>query len=349
MRERINSQIKEEMGKNQREYVLRQQLKAIGRSSARTTAIRRSRRLEERIAKANLPNEAEQVAKKQLKRLRNMQVGSAEYTVVRTYPTGSSTCPGTTRRRTTSTSRPSAGPRRGPLRPREGQEAHPRVPRRPQAEEGQEGPDPRLPASARPVSVRRRSVGRSRARSAASSTASARRRARRGGDPRSPPHVRRRAPRPGHPGHEEGRARSTWSSCSTRSTRSATTSAAILRRRLLEVLDPSRTTLRGPLPRDPVRPLERDVRRDGERRGSDPAAAPRPHGDPRDPRLHAEREARHRASTSSRSRSRSTASRRRQLEITDRRGRHHHRPLHARRRASATSSVRWRRSSAAWR
>src|SRR5215471_4364721 len=40
MRERINSQIKEEMGKNQREYVLRQQLKAIRKSSARTTAIR---------------------------------------------------------------------------------------------------------------------------------------------------------------------------------------------------------------------------------------------------------------------------------------------------------------------
>ncbi|MDB4946161.1 MAG: ATP-dependent protease La, partial [Labilithrix sp.] len=37
------------------------------------------------IAKAQLPNEAEGVAKKQLKRLRNMQVGSAEYTVVRTY------------------------------------------------------------------------------------------------------------------------------------------------------------------------------------------------------------------------------------------------------------------------
>src|SRR6266436_1774276 len=41
--------------------------------------------IEERIAKAQLPNEAESVAKKQIKRLRNMQVGSAEYTVVRTY------------------------------------------------------------------------------------------------------------------------------------------------------------------------------------------------------------------------------------------------------------------------
>src|SRR5690606_33797961 len=41
--------------------------------------------LEERIAKANLPSEADSVAKKQLKRLRSMQVGSAEYTVVRTY------------------------------------------------------------------------------------------------------------------------------------------------------------------------------------------------------------------------------------------------------------------------
>jgi ATP-dependent Lon protease len=86
MRERINSQIKEEMGKNQREYVLRQQLKAIkeelGEDDGDQTDLDG---LEDRIAKANLPTEAEQVAKKQTKRLRNMQVGSAEYTVVRTY------------------------------------------------------------------------------------------------------------------------------------------------------------------------------------------------------------------------------------------------------------------------
>ena len=86
MRERINSPIKEEMGKNQREYVLRQQLKAIKEELGEDDGDQGDLDgLEERIAKANLPSEAEQVAKKQLKRLRNMQVGSAEYTVVRTY------------------------------------------------------------------------------------------------------------------------------------------------------------------------------------------------------------------------------------------------------------------------
>jgi len=86
MRERINSQIKEEMGKNQREYVLRQQLKAIKEELGEDEGDQGDLDgLEERIAKAELPQDADQVAKKQLKRLRTMQVGSAEYTVVRTY------------------------------------------------------------------------------------------------------------------------------------------------------------------------------------------------------------------------------------------------------------------------
>jgi ATP-dependent Lon protease len=86
MRERINSQIKEEMGKNQREYVLRQQLKAIKEELGEDEGDQGDLDgLEERIAKAELPSEADNVAKKQLKRLRSMQVGSAEYTVVRTY------------------------------------------------------------------------------------------------------------------------------------------------------------------------------------------------------------------------------------------------------------------------
>lgn len=86
MRERINSQIKEEMGKNQREYVLRQQLKAIKEELGEEDGDQGDLdALESRIAKAELPNEADKVARKQLKRLRTMQVGSAEYTVVRTY------------------------------------------------------------------------------------------------------------------------------------------------------------------------------------------------------------------------------------------------------------------------
>jgi ATP-dependent Lon protease len=86
MRERINSQIKEEMGKNQREYVLRQQLKAIkeelGEDDGEQSDIDM---LKERIAQIELSSEAKNVASKQLKRLSSMQVGSAEYTVVRTY------------------------------------------------------------------------------------------------------------------------------------------------------------------------------------------------------------------------------------------------------------------------
>ncbi len=86
MRERINSQIKEEMGKNQREYVLRQQLKAIKEELGEEEGDQGDLDvLDERLAKANLPGEADSVAHKQLKRLRQMQVGSAEYTVVRTY------------------------------------------------------------------------------------------------------------------------------------------------------------------------------------------------------------------------------------------------------------------------
>jgi ATP-dependent Lon protease len=86
MRDRINSQIKEEMGKNQREYVLRQQLKAIKEELGEEEGDQSDvDMLKERIAKADLRSEARNVALKQLKRLRSMQVGSAEYTVVRTY------------------------------------------------------------------------------------------------------------------------------------------------------------------------------------------------------------------------------------------------------------------------
>src|SRR6476659_1771044 len=72
MRERINSQIKEEMGKNQREYVLRQQIKAIKEEPGEEDGDQSDLDLlDERLAKANLSKEAETVCRKQLKRLRS--------------------------------------------------------------------------------------------------------------------------------------------------------------------------------------------------------------------------------------------------------------------------------------
>src|SRR5947208_10862098 len=86
VREKINSQVQEEMGRNQREYVLRQQLKAIkeelgeiDESGGDLDDFR------EKIVAAKMPPETEKVAMKQLERLKVMQPSSAEYTVTRTY------------------------------------------------------------------------------------------------------------------------------------------------------------------------------------------------------------------------------------------------------------------------
>ena len=86
VRERINSQVQEEMGHSQREYVLRQQLKAIkgelGEIDEDGGDIEEFQR---KIAEAKMPEETEKVARKQLDRLKSMQPSSAEYTVTRTY------------------------------------------------------------------------------------------------------------------------------------------------------------------------------------------------------------------------------------------------------------------------
>src|SRR5215207_2876944 len=86
VREKINTQVQEEMGRNQREYVLRQQLKAIkeelgeiDESGGDLDDFR------EKISAAKMPPESEKVAIKQLDRLKVMQPSSAEYTVTRTY------------------------------------------------------------------------------------------------------------------------------------------------------------------------------------------------------------------------------------------------------------------------
>ncbi|MBA3454465.1 MAG: endopeptidase La [Deltaproteobacteria bacterium] len=86
VRERINTQVQEEMGRNQREYVLRQQLKAIKEELGELDDGGGDLdEFAEKITKAKMPEEAEKVAKKQLDRLKGMKPSSAEYTVTRTY------------------------------------------------------------------------------------------------------------------------------------------------------------------------------------------------------------------------------------------------------------------------
>jgi ATP-dependent Lon protease len=86
VREKINTQVQEEMGRNQREYVLRQQLKAIKEELGEIDDSGGDlEEFKEKISAARMPAETEKVALKQYDRLKVMQPSSAEYTVTRTY------------------------------------------------------------------------------------------------------------------------------------------------------------------------------------------------------------------------------------------------------------------------
>ncbi len=86
VKKEISSMVQEEMGKSQREYFLRQQMKAIreelGESEEDEDDLED---LRQKISDAKLPEEVDRVARKQLARLKQMQPSSAEYTVVRIY------------------------------------------------------------------------------------------------------------------------------------------------------------------------------------------------------------------------------------------------------------------------
>ena len=83
---KIQSQVKGDMEKSQREYYLRQQLKAIkeelGEKDDANVEIEEYRA---KIEKADLPEEARQEADRELDRLSRMHPSSAEYTVASTY------------------------------------------------------------------------------------------------------------------------------------------------------------------------------------------------------------------------------------------------------------------------
>ncbi|BCR06868.1 Lon protease [Desulfuromonas versatilis] len=83
---RIQSQAKEEMGKTQREYFLREQLRAIqselGETDMRAEEVAE---LRQKLEEAGLPEEAQAEAEKQLRRLETMHPEAAEYSMLRTF------------------------------------------------------------------------------------------------------------------------------------------------------------------------------------------------------------------------------------------------------------------------
>ena len=83
---RIQSQVQSEVGKNQREYLLREQMKAIQKELGEgDDQAREIEELREKIEAAGMPEAVLKEARRELDRLSKMPVAAAEYTVARTY------------------------------------------------------------------------------------------------------------------------------------------------------------------------------------------------------------------------------------------------------------------------
>ena len=240
---KIQSQVQSEVGKNQREYFLREQLKAIQKElgegdeqakeieelRTKIEAARHARRGQEgSAARARSPVEDAGGRRRVhgLAHLSRLDRGAA---VVEAH-------------RGLDRSQAHQGrPRRRPLGPREGQGSRARVSRGPQAQSGREGADPLLPRAPR-ASARPRWRNRSPTRSAASSSAcrsaacATKRRSAAIAGPTSARCPARSSRGCGGP------SRRTRSSSSTRSTSSARISAATPRRRCSRCSTRSRTT-----------------------------------------------------------------------------------------------------------
>jgi ATP-dependent Lon protease len=82
----INEQTQETLGEQQRKHVLREQMRTIqkelGEADDRTAEVEE---LEKLIEQANMPEEVDKQARKELKRLERMPEGAGEYSMIRTY------------------------------------------------------------------------------------------------------------------------------------------------------------------------------------------------------------------------------------------------------------------------
>jgi len=86
LRAKVTEKAKSEMTKEQREYVLRQQKKAIEQELGETGAEQaEAQTLRERLAKADVPEDIRKEAERELERLEKINSASPEYNVIRTW------------------------------------------------------------------------------------------------------------------------------------------------------------------------------------------------------------------------------------------------------------------------
>ncbi len=143
---KIQSQVESEIDKGQREFFLRQQLKAIQEELGEVDeAQAEAAELREQIEAANLPEHALKQAERELQRFERLPPQSAEHGVIRSYLEWIVVAAVVEEHRRPP--RPRGGARDArprPLRHREGEGPDPRVPRRPQAQARRAQLDPLL-------------------------------------------------------------------------------------------------------------------------------------------------------------------------------------------------------------
>ena len=81
----LQSQVKGRVDKNQKEYILREQLKYIREELGEDNFASDADRFEEETEGLNAPDEVKEKIKKEIKRFRNIASSSAEATVARAY------------------------------------------------------------------------------------------------------------------------------------------------------------------------------------------------------------------------------------------------------------------------